>query len=37
MRVKMAAVLTVTQINTYIKSIIDYDGNLKNIYVSGEI
>ena len=33
----MSAVLTVSQINTYIKSIIDYDDNLKYIYVSGEI
>lgn len=33
----MNTVLTVTQINTYIKSLIDYDDNLKNIYVSGEI
>ncbi len=33
----MSAVLTVSQINTYIKSLIDYDGNLKNIYISGEI
>lgn len=33
----MSAVLTVSQINTYIKSVIDYDDNLKNIYVSGEI
>lgn len=31
------SVLTVSQINTYLKSIIDGDGNLKNIYVSGEI
>ncbi len=31
------SVLTVTQINTYLKSLIDGDGNLKNIYVSGEI
>lgn len=33
----MTAVLTVSQINTYLKSIIDGDYNLKNIYVSGEI
>lgn len=33
----MSAVLTVSQINTYVKSIIDSDINLKNIYVSGEI
>ena len=33
----MSAVLTVSQINTYIKSVIDYDDNLKYIYVSGEI
>lgn len=33
----MSSVLTVSQINTYLKSIIDGDYNLKNIYVSGEI
>lgn len=33
----MNTVLTVSQINAYIKSLIDYDGNLNNIYVSGEI
>lgn len=33
----MSAVLSVTQINTYVKSLIDYDDKLKNIYVSGEI
>ncbi len=33
----MSTVLTVSQINTYIKSIVDSDFNLKNIYVSGEI
>lgn len=33
----MSSVLTVTQINTYLKSVIDNDYNLKNIYVSGEI
>lgn len=33
----MSKILTVTQINTYIKSIIEQDMNLKNIYVSGEI
>ncbi len=33
----MSTVLTVSQINTYIKSIVDGDYNLKNIYVSGEI
>lgn len=33
----MSSILTVSQINTYIKSIIDGDLNLKNIYVSGEI
>ncbi len=33
----MSAVLTVSQINTYLKSIIDYDENLRNIYISGEI
>ena len=33
----MNTILTVSQINTYIKSIIDYDNNLNNIYVCGEI
>lgn len=33
----MSSVLTVSQINSYIKSVIDYDGNLKNIYICGEI
>lgn len=33
----MSTILTVSQINTYLKSIIDSDCNLKNIYVSGEI
>ncbi len=33
----MSSILTVSQINTYLKSIIDSDYNLKNIYVSGEI
>lgn len=33
----MNTILTVTQINTYIKSIIDYDENLNSIYVCGEI
>lgn len=33
----MSTVLSVTQINTYIKSLIDYDNKLKNIYVCGEI
>lgn len=33
----MSTILTVTQINTYIKSIIEQDLNLRNIYVSGEI
>lgn len=33
----MSSILTVTQINTYLKSVIDSDFNLKNIYVSGEI
>lgn len=33
----MSSVLSVSQINTYLKSIIDQDYNLKNIYVSGEI
>ncbi len=33
----MSTVLTVSQINTYLKSVIDSDYNLKNIYVSGEI
>ncbi len=33
----MDCVLTVSQITTYLKSVIDGDDNLKNIYVSGEI
>ena len=33
----MSTVLSVTQLNTYVKSILDYDGKLKNIYISGEI
>lgn len=33
----MNTILTVTQINTYIKSVFDYDENLNNIYVCGEI
>lgn len=33
----MNAVLSVSQINTYLKSIFDYDENLKNVYVVGEI
>ena len=33
----MSTILTVSQINTYVKSIIEQDFNLKNIYVSGEI
>ena len=33
----MTTILTVSQINTYLKSLIDSDYNLKNIYVSGEI
>ncbi|MGN0447538.1 MAG: exodeoxyribonuclease VII large subunit [Acutalibacteraceae bacterium] len=33
----MSSLLTVSQINTYLKSIIDGDSNLKNIYVQGEI
>lgn len=33
----MSSVLTVSQINTYIRSVIDADLNLKHIYVSGEI
>ena len=33
----MTTVLTVSQINTYVKSLIDGDDNLQNIYVAGEI
>lgn len=33
----MSTVLTVSQINTYLKSIIEQDINLQNIYISGEI
>lgn len=33
----MTSILTVSQLNTYLKSVIDADFNLKNIYVTGEI
>lgn len=33
----MSSILTVSQINTYLKSIIDGDRNLQKIYISGEI
>ena len=33
----MTTVLTVSQINTYLKSVIDGDAHLQNIYVAGEI
>ena len=33
----MSTILTVSQINTYLKSVIDSDLNFKNLYVSGEI
>ena len=33
----MSTVLKVSQINTYLKSLIDDDINLKNIYITGEI
>ncbi len=33
----MTTVLTVSQINTYVKSLIDGDDNLQNLYVAGEI
>ena len=33
----MTTVLTVSQINTYLKSVIDGDEHLQNIYVAGEI
>ncbi|MBE6784816.1 MAG: exodeoxyribonuclease VII large subunit [Ruminococcaceae bacterium] len=33
----MSSVLSVSQINTYLKSLIDQDYNLKNIYVCGEV
>lgn len=33
----MSTILSVSQINTYVKSIIEQDINLKNIYVCGEI
>lgn len=33
----MSSILSVSQINTYLKSIIDGDTNLKKIYISGEI
>lgn len=32
-----ASILTVSQINTYIKMLLDGDNNLKNVFVSGEI
>ena len=34
---KTPPVLTVTQLNTYIKSVIDSDLNLNNVFVQGEI
>lgn len=33
----MNTILTVSQINTYIKSLIDYDENLRRIFICGEI
>lgn len=33
----MTSILSVSQINTYLKSIIEDDVNLRNIYISGEI
>lgn len=33
----MTTILKVSQINTYLKSIIDNDENLRNIYITGEI
>lgn len=33
----MSTILTVSQINTYLKSVIEDDINLRNIYISGEI
>lgn len=33
----MSTILTVSQVNTYLKSIIEQDINLQNIYISGEI
>ena len=33
----MTSILKVSQINTYLKSIVEGDYNLKNIYISGEI
>ena len=33
----MTTILTVSQINTYLKSVIQQDFNLQNIYVSGEV
>ncbi len=33
----MSTILTVSQINNYLKSVVDSDYNLKNIYVCGEI
>ena len=34
---KTPSVVTVTQLNTYLKSVFDGDSNLTNIYLSGEI
>ena len=34
---KAPSVVTVTQLNTYLKSVFDGDSNLTNIYLSGEI
>ena len=33
----MQTVLTVTQLNTYVKSVLDADQNLQNLFVVGEI
>ncbi len=33
----MSSILTVSQVNTYIKSIVDSDYKLKNVYICGEI
>ena len=33
----MSSVLTVSQINTYLKAVLDGDDNLQHIFVCGEI